>query len=187
VLAADRTVEVPGIGPLKFDVAFGGAFYAYCQAADAGVGLTAEDYRQLIQVGMDIKHAVMEAMPIPHPFEKDLSFLYGTIFIGPPHDEKNHSRNVCIFAEGEVDRCPTGTGVSGRAAIHYQRGEIGVDERFTVESIIGSTFTGRVLRTTTFGEYEAVVPEVEGTAHITGRNEWLIDPDDALRDGFILR
>jgi trans-L-3-hydroxyproline dehydratase len=187
VLAADQSVDVPGIGALKFDVAFGGAFYAFCQAEDAGVGLTADDNRQLIQVGMDIKHAVMDAMPIPHPFEEDLSFLYGTIFLGPPEDAKHHSRNVCIFAEGEVDRCPTGTGVSARAAIHHMRGEIGLDEPFTVESIIGSTFTGRILRTTKFGDYDAVVPEVEGTAHITGRNEWLIDPADPLRDGFILR
>jgi trans-L-3-hydroxyproline dehydratase len=94
---------------------------------------------------------------------------------------------VCIFAEGEVDRCPTGTGVSGRAAIHHMRGEIGVDEPFTVESIIGSRFTGRVLRTTKFGDFDAVIPEVEGSAHITGRNEWLLDPNDPLRDGFILR
>ena len=187
VLVADQTVDVPGIGPLKFDVAFGGAFYAYCQAADAGVGLAPDDFRQLIQVGMDIKHAVMDAMPITHPFEPDLSFLYGTIFIGPPQHPNNHSRNVCIFAEGEVDRCPTGTGVSGRAAIHHMRGEIGVDEPFTVESIIGSRFTGRVLRTTKFGDFDAVIPEVEGSAHITGRNEWLLDPNDPLRDGFILR
>ncbi len=187
VLAFDRTVDVPGIGSLTFDVAFGGAFYAYCQAADAGVGLTPEDYRDLIQKGMAIKHAVMAAMPITHPFERDLSFLYGTIFIGPPHQPDAHSRNVCIFAEGEVDRCPTGTGVSGRAAIHYARGEIGLNEPFTVESIVDTRFTGRALRTTTFGDFEAVIPEVSGAAHITGRNEWLIDPDDPLREGFILR
>jgi trans-L-3-hydroxyproline dehydratase len=187
VFAADQVVDVPGIGPLKYDVAFGGAFYAYCQAADAGVGLTPADFRDLIRVGMDIKHAVMDALPITHPFEGDLSFLYGTIFIGPPQGADAHSRNVCIFAEGEVDRCPTGTGVSGRAAIHHARGEIGVNEPFTVESIVGTRFTGRVLRPTTFGGYPAVVPEIEGSAHITGRNEWLIDPDDPLWEGFILR
>lgn len=187
VLYADQTVDVPGIGPLTFDVAFGGAFYAFCRAADAGVGLTADDHRALIQKGMDIKHAVMDALPIPHPFEEDLSFLYGTIFVGEPHDAKHHSRNVCIFAEGQVDRCPTGTGVSARAAIHHARGELGIDEPFTVESIVDSLFTGRILSTTTFGDYPAVIPEVEGSAHIVGRNEWFIDPTDPLRDGFILR
>lgn len=187
VLASDQTVDVPGIGSLQFDVAFGGAFYAFCRAEDAGVSLTVDDNRRLIEVGMAIKHAVMDAMPITHPFEEDLSFLYGTIFIGEAHDKKNHSRNVCIFAEGEVDRCPTGTGVSARAAIHYGRDEIDLGDLFTVESIVDTTFTGRVLRTEPFGDYEAVVPEVSGTAHITGRNEWLIDPTDPLRDGFILR
>jgi trans-L-3-hydroxyproline dehydratase len=94
---------------------------------------------------------------------------------------------VCIFAEGEVDRCPTGTGVSGRLAIHHARGEIGLNQPLVVESIIGSRFTGRVVRTTTFGPHPAIIPEVEGTAHITGRHEFVIDPADPLRDGFILR
>ena len=92
-----------------------------------------------------------------------------------------------IFFEGEVDRCPTGTGVSGRMAIHHARGEIGVGEPMVIESIIGSRFTGRVVGTTTFGPHPAVIPEVEGTAHITGRHEFVIDPNDPLRDGFILR
>jgi trans-L-3-hydroxyproline dehydratase len=86
-----------------------------------------------------------------------------------------------------VDRCPTGTGVSGRLAIHYARGEIGLNQPIVVESIIGSRFTGRIVETTTFGPYPAIIPEVEGTAHITGRHEFLIDPTDPLRDGFILR
>ena len=141
----------------------------------------------LVEKGMAIKRAVMTSRPITHPFENDLSFLYGTIFIGPPLDKGAHSRNVCIFAEGEVDRCPTGTGVSGRLAIHYARKEIGIDEPIIIESIIGSRFTGRIVETTTFGPYEAIIPEVEGTAHITGRHEFLIDPTDPLWDGFVLR
>jgi proline racemase len=130
----------------------------------------------------------MASREIPHPFEEDLRFLYGPIFMGPPMGEGAHSRNVCVFAEGEVDRCPTGTGVSGRLAIHYDaRGEVGVNEPIVIESIIGSRFTRRIVETTTFGPYPAIIPEVEGTAHITGRHEFLIDPDDPLRDGFILR
>jgi proline racemase len=101
--------------------------------------------------------------------------------------EGAHSRNVCIFAEGEVDRCPTGTGVSARLAIHYARGEIGLHEPITIESIIGTRFTGRVVETTTFGPHPAIIPEVEGAAHITGRHEFLIDPQDPLQSGFILR
>jgi proline racemase len=187
VLALDQTVEVPGLGRVRYDVAFGGAFYAYVQAEEAGVTCTPDDFRSLIEKGIAIKRAIMASRPIPHPFEEDLSFLYGTIFIGPPLGEGAHSRNVCVFAEGEVDRCPTGTGVSARLAIHHARGEIDVGEAMVVESIIGTRFTGRIVETTSFGPYPAVIPEVEGMAHITGRHEFLIDPADPLRDGFILR
>ena len=124
---------------------------------------------------------------ILHPFEEDLSFLYGTIFIGPPLEAGAHSRNVCIFANGEVDRCPTGTGVGGRLAIHYARQEIEIDQPIVIESIIGSQFTGRIVGTTTFGAYPAIIPEVEGEAYITGRHMFAIDPADPLKDGFILR
>ena len=187
VLGLDQQVEVPGLGTVRYDLAFGGAFYAFVQAEDAGVGCSPEDFRQLIDRGLAIKRAVMADRPIPHPFEEDLSFLYGTIFIGPPQRAGSHSRNVCIFADGEVDRCPTGTGVSARLAIHHARGEIGISESIVIESIIGSRFTGRIVKETTFGPYPAVIPEVEGTAHITGRHEFLIDPNDPLREGFILR
>lgn len=187
VYVMDETVEVPGLGPLRYDVAFGGAFYAYCQAADLKVGLGPADFRRLIEVGTAVKRAVMETLPIRHPFEEDLSFLYGTIVVGPPQGDAADSRNVCIFAEGEVDRCPTGTGVSGRLALNYARGQIKEGEPFVVESIIGSRFTGRILGTTAFGGYQAIVPEIEGSARIVGRHEFLSDPDDPLRDGFILR
>lgn len=187
VLALDEIVDVPGLGQVRYDLAFGGAFYAYIQAGDLGLTCAPEDYRPLIEKGMAIKRAVMAARPIPHPFEADLSFLYGTIFVGPALAEGVHSRNVCIFAEGEVDRSPTGTGVSGRLVLHYARGEVGLNQPLIIESIIGSRFTGRVLDTTTFGPYPAIIPEVEGTAHLTGRHEFLIDPEDPLRAGFMLR
>ena len=187
VLALDEIVDVPGLGLVPYDLAFGGAFYAYVQAEEVGLRCTPEDFRPIIDRGIAIKQAIMASRPIPHPFEEDLSFLYGTIFVGPPRAAGSHSRNVCVFAEGEVDRCPTGTGVSGRLAIHHARGEVGAGERIVVESILGTTFAGRIVGTTEFGPYAAVVPEIEGTAHITGRHEFLIDPADPLKDGFILR
>ena len=186
-LALDETVDVPGLGPLRYDIAFGGAFYAYVDAAAAGVRPVPEDYRALIEKGSAIKRAIMAARPIPHPFEADLSFLYGTIFVGPPLGAGAHSRNVCIFAEGEVDRCPTGTGVSGRLALAHARGELGPSEPMVVESILGSRFTGRIVGTTTFGPHPAIIPEIEGQAHITGRHEFLFDPADPWQAGFILR
>jgi trans-L-3-hydroxyproline dehydratase len=187
VLVLDKTVEVPALGRVRYDIAYGGAFYAFVKAEDVGVDCTPDHFRSLIEKGTAIKRAIMESRDIPHPYEEDLSFLYGTIFTGPPLSEGSHSRNVCIFAEGEVDRCPTGTGVSARLAIHYERGEIDVDQPIVVESIIGSCFTGRVTDTTQFGPHKAVIPEVAGRAFITGKHEFLIDPEDPLKNGFILR
>ena len=187
VLAMDKMVDVPGLGRVHYDLAFGGAFYAYVKAEEVGLTCTPEAYRALIEKGMAIKRAVMTSHPIVHPFEEDLNFLYGTIFMGPALSEGADSRNVCIFAEGEVDRSPTGTGVSGRLALLHARGEIDLNQPIVIESIIGSRFTGRVVETTSFGPHSAVVPEVEGSAYITGRHEFLIDPADPLRDGFILR
>jgi trans-L-3-hydroxyproline dehydratase len=186
VLVLDEAVNVPGLGKIRYDIAYGGAFYAFVQAEAVGVQCNPEDVRALIEKGMAIKRAIMASRPIPHPFEEELSFLYGTIFIGPPQERDAHSRNVCIFAEGEVDRSPTGTGVSARLAIHHARGEISLNEQITIESIIGSCFSGRVVQTTTFGPHPAIIPEVEGRAYITGRHEFLIDPNDPLRNGFLL-
>ena len=187
VSALNEVVEVPGLGKVRYDLAFGGGFYAYVNASEVGVTCSPQDYRHLIEKGMAIKSAVMKSKPVIHPFESDLSFLYGTIFIGPPTQAGSHSQNVCIFADGEVDRSPTGTGVSGRLAIHYRRGEIKINEPIVIESIVGSKFTGKVVEETTFGPHPAIIPEVEGQAHIIGRNDLWINPHDPLKDGFILR
>jgi trans-L-3-hydroxyproline dehydratase len=136
---------------------------------------------------MAIKQAVMKKYKIKHPLESDLNFLYGTIFTGAPLGNNAHSRNVCIFAEGEVDRSPTGTGVSARMAIQYDRGEIAKGEKFIIESILGTCFTGSIHDTVNFEGHDAVIPCVEGNAHITGKHEFLIDPDDPLKNGFFLR
>ncbi len=187
VLTTDQFVDVQGIGKVKYDIAFGGAFYAFVNADDLGIGMKEDNFHELIEKGMAIKNAVMKSYPIKHPFEEDLNFLYGTIFYGKSHSKQADSRNVCIFADGEVDRSPTGTGVSARMALHFNNGEIGKDQKLIIESIIGTKFTGSVHRTTKFGKYDAVIPQVEGNAYITGRHEFVIDPDDPLKEGFILR
>jgi trans-L-3-hydroxyproline dehydratase len=183
----DQSVEVPGLGQVRFDVAYGGAFYAFVEAEPLGLALTPHDYSRLIDYGRRIKNVLASNYSIEHPFEKDLSFLYGTIFTGPAEESGHHSRNVCIFAEGEVDRSPTGTGVSARAAIHHAKGELQLNQKITIESIVGSVMTVAVVETTNFGGYEAVIPEVSGTASFTGRNEFYFDPDDPFREGFVLR
>ncbi|MEE9449703.1 MAG: proline racemase family protein [Ignavibacteriaceae bacterium] len=187
VLAMDERISVPGLGDIKYDIAFGGAFYAFVNADELKIELNENSYRELIEKGMAIKRAVSENYKITHPFEEDLSFLYGTIFIGKPTGKGSNSRNVCIFAEGEVDRSPTGTGVSARMALHYARGELKLNEQIVIESIIGSKFKGLVHEVIKYGPVEAVIPEVEGNAFITGKHEFLIDPEDPLKKGFILR
>ncbi len=187
VLTLDQIVEVEGIGSVNYDIAFGGAYYAFVNADKLGISIVESNFRPLIEKGMAIKRAVMKNYNIQHPYEEELNFLYGTIFTGAPLKKENHSRNVCVFAEGEVDRSPTGTGVSARMAIHYAKNEIGINEPVVIESIIGSEFTGKVVKTEMLGDYHAVIPEIEGNAYITGKHEFLIDPDDPNRTGFILR
>lgn len=187
VAAPDRRVHVPGIGQVRYDLAFGGAFYAYVDVEPLGFGVGPEDHQTLVETGRAIKQAVAASGPIVHPEgDADLGFLYGTIFVGPSRDG-NHSRNVCVFADGEVDRSPTGTGVSGRAAIHHARGDLATGDWITIESIIGSTFDVRAMDTTTVGEIPAIVPEVRGTAHVTGEHTFILDPADPLGEGFMLR
>ena len=183
----EQQVEVPEIGLVEFDIAYGGAFYAFVKAEAVGLTLEPEHFNRIIDYGRRIKHAVMAEFPITHPFEPDLSFLYGTIFIGPPRDPSHHSRNVCIFADGELDRSATGSGVSARAALHFAKGELGLNQQITIESILGSTMSVRVVNTTNFGPHDAVIPEVSGTALIIARNEFYFDPDDPFRAGFIFR
>ncbi len=187
VFVSNRRIKVPDLGMVKYDVAFGGAFYAFCDAGALGLKLDSRHYQALIDAGRRIKYAVMDEMEINHPFEKDLGFLYGTIIVGPPENPAHHSRNVCIFAEGEVDRSPTGTGVSARAAIHFARGEIDLGETIVIESILGTNFKVRVIGKTKFGTHPAVIPEVSGKASITGKSTFYFDPDDSLKKGFVFR
>ena len=184
VTELDAEVEVEGIGRVRYDLAFGGAFYAYVDAAPLGLEIDPSEHRTLIDVGTRIKRAVMASRAITHPTEPDLGFLYGTIL---HRSDRGTFRNVCVFAEGEVDRSPTGTGVSGRLAIEHARGALKVGGSMVVASLIGTEFVGRVVRTTRFGPYDAIVPEVEGSASITGKHEFLLGPDDPLAAGFILR
>ncbi len=181
----DAFVTLPGLGELRYDLAFGGAFYAYVDAQEAGVDLG--DVAELVAKGRAIKQAIAGSRPIVHPTEPDLGFLYGVIFTGHPEDPTRHSRNVCVFADGEVDRSPTGTGVSGRLALLHARGELDVGTPIAVESIVGSVFVGTVVGTCRVGDVEAVIPEIAGTAHIVGRSELWIDPSDPLNPGFLLR
>ena len=190
VAALDQTVRVEGLGEIRYDLAFGGAFYAFVDADALGVPLDAGGFRRCVDVGMRIKRAVLASREVRHPESPDaadLSYLYGTILTGRAHAAGADSRNVCVFAEGELDRSPTGTGVSARVAIEHARGRLRDGASFTVESIIGTRFRGRALRTATVAQFDAVVPEVAGSAWTVGRSELWIAPDDPLAEGFVLR
>ena len=190
VVGLDKKVQVEGLGEVTYDLAYGGGFYAYVDLKKnkLKLDLSSKSFRDLIDQGMGIKRAVMQHdKDVEHPFEEDLGFLYGTIFIDESANANVDSRNVCIFAEGEVDRCPTGSGVSGRMAIHWARNEIKYGETMTIESITDSTFKGSVVKEVDYGPFKAVVPQVEGTAHITGMHTFVIDPKDPMKNGFILR
>ncbi len=187
VLIKDEVVEIPRLGRVNFDVAYGGAFYAFCDARELGLNLDPTDYDKLIRYGRMIKKAVSGNFNINHPLEEELGFLYGTIFTGDPYDYAHHSRNVCVFADGQVDRSPTGTGISARAALHASRAELRPGQKIRIESLLGTTMDVEIVDELIYDAYEAVIPEVTGQAWYTGRSGFVIDPADPLREGFLLR
>ncbi len=187
LLESGLIVQVPETGEVRCDIAFGGAFYAYVEAADAGLDLTPANHSRIIEAGRRIKQAVTEQYAIRHPKrESELDFLYGTIFVQPGSGDA-HSRHVCVFADGEVDRSPTGTGVSGRAAILHSGGQLETGRPILIESILGTCFGVEVVRETDVKGHPAVIPRVTGSAHVTGCAEFVLDPEDPLREGFLLR
>ena len=195
VFAQDQQVEIDGLGTVHFDIAFGGAFYAYVNAADLGLSLTPAHQGKIIDYGKKIKEAVIKQLTVKHPFEDDLSFLYGVIFVQENEDSlstaKVHSRNVCIFADGELDRSPTGSGVSGRIALHVTKAEVPLHQSIIIESILASQFTVQAIKNIDYGnneqKYNAVIAKVTGNAFICGKAQWLIDNNDPLKYGFLLR
>lgn len=187
LLHRDLTVPTASAGEVTVDVAFGGAFYAYLEAADVGLELGRDSLERFQQLGDEIKHAVMDAVDVVHPLEPELRGIYGTIFAGPPRRDDADQANVCIFADRQVDRSPTGTGTAGRVAQLVARGALEVGQRLGNESVAGTLFSGRALRRTQVGPVEAVVPEVSGRAAIVGFNTWLVEPDDDVGEGFLVR
>jgi proline racemase len=171
---------------IRVDVAFGGAFYAIVDSEAVGLPIDAAHLPELRRVGMEIKDAIESIHDITHPLERGLQGIYGTIFTGPPSDEGADLRNVTVFADAEVDRSPCGTGTAAVMAVVDAMGLLSDTKPFVHESLIGTRFTGRVSARTIVGELEAIVPEIEGSAWITGDHTFLVDDDDPLKDGFRL-
>jgi proline racemase len=176
VKLASRTVRA--------DVAFGGAFYAIVDSESVGLPIDVAHLPELRRAGMEIKHAIEAHHAIAHPAEPGLKDIYGTIFTGPPNHRLADLRNVTIFADAEVDRSPCGTGTAAVMAVVDAMGLLADDKPFVHESLIGTTFNGRVASRTAVGELPAIVPEIEGSAWITGEHTFVVDERDPLRDGF---
>ncbi len=171
---------------VRADVAFGGAFYAIVDAEAVGVPIDREHLPELRRAGMQIARAVEAAHTVAHPLDAALRGVYGTIFTGPPHGGGADLRNVTIFADAEVDRSPCGTGTAAVMAVLDAMGLLGADRPFVHESLIGTRFTGRLAGRTQVGDCPAIVPEIEGSAWITGEHTFFVADEDPLREGFRL-
>jgi proline racemase len=171
---------------IPVDVAFGGAFYAIVDSEAAGVPIDAAHLPELRTLGMTIAREVEKLRRVVHPNDAGLEGIYGTIFTAPAQHADAHLRNVTIFADAEVDRSPCGTGTAAVMAVLNDMGLLLDDVPFVHESIVGTTFKGRVVERVEVGERSAIVPEIEGSAWITGEHTFLIDGDDPLKAGFRL-
>jgi trans-L-3-hydroxyproline dehydratase len=183
VMNGGLVVKLPK-GQVRVDVAFGGAFYAIVDSESVGLPIDVAHLPELRRVGMEIKRAIEAAHDVVHPLDAGLHGIYGTIFTAPPSDDSASLRNVTIFADAEVDRSPCGTGTAAVMAVVDAMGLLGEDTPFVHESLIGTRFTGRVAARTMVGDFPAIVPEIAGSAWITGEHTFLIDEDDPLKEGF---
>ena len=187
VLARDVAVATSR-GPLSLDIAFGGAFYGSLDVNTLGLHVEPRALPELIALQRELRPAIEAAFDIVHPDEPELAGIYGVIFWEPVDDAPLTQRNVTVFADGEVDRSPCGSGTSARLAILHERGAIGVGEALHHRSIVDSAFEARVVALgQTVGGRPTVITEVEGAAYRTGQHSFTLDDRDPLGHGFLLR
>jgi trans-L-3-hydroxyproline dehydratase len=186
--ALDRIAPTRTWGPVAVDIAYGGAFYAFLAADSIGLDLRSSPMRAIVDAGEEIAEAAARAIAIEHPDEPDLAFLYGTILTdGGDGTNGRPSRNVCIFAGRQIDRSPTGSGVTARMALQGARREAKAGDERLFESCTGAIFSGRIVRdSAAVGGRKSVIVEVGGRAHQTGEARFRFDGDDPLREGFAL-
>jgi proline racemase len=188
VVARDVPVSTSR-GAVPVTLAYGGAIYATLPAAALGLAVTPAHLGELIALGREIKWALTGTEHARHPDDPRLDGVYGTIWVDELGDTDGevHQRNVAVFADGEVDRSPCGSGTCARLAVLHADGRLPAGTVLRHDSIVGSTFTGRVLDTVSAGGRPAVLPQVTGMAYRTGEHTFTIDPDDPLVPGFVLR
>ena len=183
--ALDAPVDVPGVGELPVDLAYGGAFCAFVDAEALGYAIVPEEARELAELGERIRPAVEEQLEISHPVEPALSALSFVVFTAAPR-AGGDARNATVVAPGRLDRSATGTATSARLAVLAARGLIGDGEELVNESVIDTRFVGRIVGRTRVGDVEAIVPAISGRAWITGIHQFVLDPDDPFPAGFRL-
>ncbi len=187
VFAREIVVDTRDWGPLQLDIAYGGAFYAIVPADSIGLDVYSTPARFLADAGEEITRAASAQVRLSHPEDQDLAFLYGTVFTdGRDSFAEAPTRNACVFAGRQVDRSPTGSGVSARIALQWTRGEIALHQPRRFESLTGARFAGTAVEETRVGPYRAVVVEVSGRAHYSGEARFTLEPDDPLGEGFRL-
>ena len=194
----DATVEVPEIGDVTVDVAYGGMFYVIADAEPLGLTLVPENGREIARVGEMIKAATREQLPVVHPENAAISGVTIAQISGPPSRLTAARRNAVVVSTGAfdwsrpetwtgvLDRSPCGTGTCAKMAALYAKGELGLGQDFVHEGIMGTTFTGRLVRAVEVGRFQAAVPTISGRAWITGFGQYVVDADDPFPDGFTI-
>jgi proline racemase len=192
----DAPIEVPQLGTVTVDVAYGGMFYVIADAAPFALRLVPDEGRDIVRISEMIKAAANEQLPVVHPEQPGFAGITIAELTGPAHDPANTSRNVVTVSTGRldwskpstwtgaIDRSPCGTGTSARMAVLHAKGRLGLDEEFRHEGILGTVFTGRLVEETTVAGRMAVVPTITGTAWITGFADYVVDPTDPFPEGF---
>ena len=192
----DAPVEVPTLGTVKVDVAYGGMFYAIADAGQFGLRLTPDEGADITRITEMVKAAAAEQLPVVHPHNPGFAGITIAQLSGPPHNAANSMRNCVTDSTGKldwdkpstwtgvIDRSPCGTGTCARMATLHARGKLGLNQDFRHEGVLGTVFTGRLLEETLIGPYKAVVPTITGTAWITGFAQYVVDPEDPFPNGW---
>ncbi|XP_013406160.1 trans-L-3-hydroxyproline dehydratase-like [Lingula anatina] len=188
LFAADVKVSVPGYGELQVDIAYGGAFYAFVTTEALGLNFQTNKTSEIVDAASKVTEAVKSTVKLHHPDSPDLAFLYGTIVTdGKEEFSQEPTANICVFADRQVDRCPTGSGVTARIALQFAKGLISIDQERAFENgCTGSRFTGKAIRSCKAGTHDAVVVEVSGNGYYTGSCTFIAEAKDMLKEGFIL-
>lgn len=184
--AADEVIDLPGFGAIKLDIAYGGNFYAIVEAAAVGLTILPENEMEIIRTGNLIKDTVNAQIKVIHPEKPFIDKVTHVEFYGPPTHPEAHVKNAVVIPPGSIDRSPCGTGTSAKVAALYAKGQLKMGEDFIHESIIGTIFKARVIEEATVGLLPAIVPEVTGSAYVTGIHQFVLDPDDPIKEGFLL-